>query len=160
LVAPLQQVALQARDVVEVAGPSGSAKSELLLQVKVELKSFSEFCFVLFVCSAFFWSSTIPHLTIVENCELVSLFIFALGTCDVWIQRTHLLDVGLDGCGLRLVKAAVTCLLPERLYGGWEGGVLWYDLDGHFDLLRLVCLLQARIHQGKALSCDMDGARV
>ncbi|CAK9219763.1 unnamed protein product [Sphagnum troendelagicum] len=80
LVAPLQQVALQARDVVEVAGPSGSAKSELLLQ------------------------------------------------------------------------AAVTCLLPERLYGGWEGGVLWYDLDGHFDILRLVCLLQARIHQGKALS--------
>ncbi len=61
---------------------------------------------------------------------------------------------GLMG-GVRLVKAAVTCLLPERLYGGWEGGVLWYDLDGHFDILRLVCLLQARIHQGKALSCGM-----
>jgi DNA-repair protein XRCC2 len=54
---------------------------------------------------------------------------------------------GLMG-GVSLVKAAVTCLLPERLYGGWEGGVLWYDLDGHFDILRLVCLLQARIHQG------------
>ncbi len=66
---------------------------------------------------------------------------------------------GLMG-GVRLVKAAVTCLLPERLYGGWEGGVLWYDLDGHFDILRLVCLLQARIHQGKALSCGMDGARI
>ncbi len=73
LVAPLQQVALQARDVVEVAGPSGSAKSELLLQVKYNsnlFQSFVLFC-LCFVCVFwFFWSSPIPHLTIVENCEL------------------------------------------------------------------------------------------
>jgi hypothetical protein len=32
-----------------------------------------------------------------------------------------------------------------------EGGVLWYDLDGHFDMLHLVCLLQAHIHQCKVV---------
>jgi len=25
---------------------------------------------------------------------------------------------------------------------------LWYDLDGHFNMLHLVCLLEAHIHQG------------
>jgi hypothetical protein len=38
------------------------------------------------------------------------------------------------------------------MYGGWEGGVLWYDLDGHFDMLHLMCLLQARIQQGMDIS--------
>ncbi len=38
------------------------------------------------------------------------------------------------------------------MYGGWEGGVLWYDLDGHFDMLRLMCLLQAHIQQGMDIS--------
>jgi hypothetical protein len=66
LVAPLQQVALQARDVVEVAGPSGSAKSELLLQVKYNSNLFQSFVCVFW----FFWSSPIPHLTIVENFEV------------------------------------------------------------------------------------------
>lgn len=45
LVAPLQRVSMHAHDVLEVAGPSGSAKSEFLLQVphlciSAQLKSF------------------------------------------------------------------------------------------------------------------------
>lgn len=48
---------------------------------------------------------------------------------------------------LGMVKAAVKCLLPKQGYDGWDGGVLWFDLDGHFDVLRLVRLLQAHIHQ-------------
>jgi hypothetical protein len=51
-----------------------------------------------------------------------------------------------------LMKAIVACLLLEQMYGGWEGGVLWYDLDGHFDMLHLMCLLQARIQQGMDIS--------
>ncbi|XP_073387721.1 DNA repair protein XRCC2 homolog isoform X2 [Physcomitrium patens] len=46
-----------------------------------------------------------------------------------------------------LLQAAVKCLLPKQGYDGWDGGVLWFDLDGHFDVLRLVRLLQAHIHQ-------------
>lgn len=46
------------------------------------------------------------------------------------------------------MKATITCLLSEQIYEGWEGGVLWYNLDGHFDMLHLVSLLQAHIHQG------------
>jgi hypothetical protein len=46
------------------------------------------------------------------------------------------------------MKATITYLLLEQIYKGWEGGVLWYNLDNHFDMLCLVCLLQAHIHQG------------
>jgi hypothetical protein len=45
------------------------------------------------------------------------------------------------------VKAAVKCLLPKQGFGGWEGGVLWFDLDGHFDVMRLQRLLQAQIYE-------------
>lgn len=44
--------------------------------------------------------------------------------------------------GVRLTKVAITCLLPKQVYGGLEGHMLWYDLDGHFDMLCLVCLLE------------------
>lgn len=46
-----------------------------------------------------------------------------------------------------LVKAAVKCVLPKQGFGGWEGSVVWFDLDGHFDILRLERLLQAHIHE-------------
>jgi hypothetical protein len=46
------------------------------------------------------------------------------------------------------MKVTVTCLSPKQIYEGWEGGVLWYNLDSRFDMLCLVWLLQARIHQG------------
>lgn len=57
---------------------------------------------------------------------------------------------------LGMVKAAVKCLLPKQGYDGWDGGVLWFDLDGHFDVLRLVRLLQAHIHQGMAPNLTRD----
>jgi hypothetical protein len=44
--------------------------------------------------------------------------------------------------GVRLTKVEVTCLLPEQVYGGLEGHMLWYDLDDHVDMLCLVCLLE------------------
>lgn len=44
--------------------------------------------------------------------------------------------------GAKLTKVAVTCLLAKQVYGGLEGHMLWYDLDGHFDMLCLVCLLE------------------
>jgi len=37
--------------------------------------------------------------------------------------------------GERFMKVAITYLLPKWVYRGWERGVLWYDLDGHFDML-------------------------
>jgi hypothetical protein len=43
--------------------------------------------------------------------------------------------------GLWVDEGYNTCLLPKQMYGGWEGSVLWYDLDGHFEMLCLVCLL-------------------
>lgn len=51
-----------------------------------------------------------------------------------------------------LMKTIVTCLILEQMYRGREGGVLWYDLDGHIDMLHLICLLQARIQQGMVIS--------
>lgn len=45
------------------------------------------------------------------------------------------------------MKAAVKCLLPKQGLGGWEGSVVWFDLDGHFDVLRLLRLLQAHIYE-------------
>jgi hypothetical protein len=44
--------------------------------------------------------------------------------------------------GVRLTKVVDTCLLPKQVYGKLEGHMLWYDLDGHFDMLCLVCLLE------------------
>lgn len=59
------------------------------------------------------------------------------------MKQIHFICDCLSGIygGERFMKVAVTCLLPKRVYGGWEGGVLWYDLDGHFDMLCIVCLL-------------------
>jgi len=51
-----------------------------------------------------------------------------------------------------MVKATVKCLLPKQGFGGWEGSVVWFDLDGHFDVMRLLRLLQAHIYQGNKLS--------
>jgi hypothetical protein len=28
------------------------------------------------------------------------------------------------------MKAIVTCLLQKQVYEAWEGGVMWYNLDG------------------------------
>jgi hypothetical protein len=42
---------------------------------------------------------------------------------------------------LKLMKVVVTCLLPKQVYEEWDEGVLWCNLDGSFDMLRLVCLL-------------------
>ncbi|KAG0561382.1 hypothetical protein KC19_9G060500 [Ceratodon purpureus] len=69
------------------------------------------------------------------------------------LHGRHVLEVaGASGSAKSefLLQAAVKCVLPKQGFGGWEGSVVWFDLDGHFDVLRLERLLQAHIHDYEA----------
>ncbi|KAL4434432.1 hypothetical protein ABPG75_000873 [Micractinium tetrahymenae] len=63
---------------------------------------------------------------------------------------------GAAGCGrtTALLQVAVTCILPEVAggvpYGGRGGHVLFYDLDGKLDIVRLM----------EMLDCQMNAAQV
>ncbi len=72
--------------------------------------------------------SLYPKDTSFEWSKLISCFFFI---CSFSLGFTR----------LKLMKVVVTCLLPKQVYEEWDEGVLWCNLDGSFDMLRLVCLL-------------------
>ncbi|GAQ89378.1 DNA recombination and repair protein [Klebsormidium nitens] len=92
---------------------------------------------------------------------LLRTFVEPLGTSVPFIDSAairpgNVVEIfGASGSGKTeiLTQAVATCILPSEVdgvgYGGAGGAALFFDLDGRFDILRLVRILESRINEAQ-----------